>query len=341
MFRERVARHAVGIACLGAAILGAPSVGWGASAEDRATARKLGNQAQELKKKGKIAEACKQLEQVERLDPKLPTLMELAECTEQLGRLVEAQAYWSRARDRAKHDEKPQSRARAEARLAAVQKRVAHLTLQLAAGTPNGAQVLIDEVAVDPGVLAAALPMNPGEHSVTVRLLGREDAKHAVKLAEGDSQSLAIAAGPVAASQATPALVTLPPASPPPSPTASTPSPTVKAAAAVAKPDAPATGGWWSTEHKAGLILGGVGVVGIGAGSALIASANGDGAPSVDARWAWGGVSIATGGVLLLSGIVLLASSSSAEASPQGRLFVSPTLDVGQGTAKLGAAGRF
>ncbi len=39
----------------------------------------------------------------------------------------------------AKHDEKPQSKQRAEQRLAAVEKRLAHLTLQLAADAPPDA----------------------------------------------------------------------------------------------------------------------------------------------------------------------------------------------------------
>jgi len=62
-----------------------------ASPENRAAAQKHFNQAQALKKQGQLAEACKHLEEVERLDPKLPTLIELAECSEQAGRLVEAQ----------------------------------------------------------------------------------------------------------------------------------------------------------------------------------------------------------------------------------------------------------
>src|SRR5687767_560211 len=79
-----------------------------ASPESRAAARQHLRQAQELRKQGQLAESCRHLEEVERLDPKLPTLIELAECTERLGKLVEAQALWSLARDRAKHDEKPQ-----------------------------------------------------------------------------------------------------------------------------------------------------------------------------------------------------------------------------------------
>jgi hypothetical protein len=159
------------------------------------------SQAEELKGRGQVAEACKHLEEVERLDPKLPTVIELAECSEQIGKLVEAQGQWALARDRAKHDEKPQSRARAEQRLAALEKRLAHLTLQLAANAA-GAQVLRDDVPLDPALLAGALTTNPGDHVIVVRLAGHDDAKYAVKLADGDNQTLPIAAGPATGSQA-------------------------------------------------------------------------------------------------------------------------------------------
>src|SRR5690348_586202 len=77
-----------------------------AGPDDRAAARQHQKQADDLKKQGKLAEACKHLEEVARLDAKLPTLIELAECSEDSGNLVAAEGQWAAARDRAKHDEK-------------------------------------------------------------------------------------------------------------------------------------------------------------------------------------------------------------------------------------------
>ena len=204
MSRSRATRRGLTAALLVAVLAGASAAG-AASPESRAAARQHLSQAEKLKKRGKLAEACQELEQVERLDPKLPTLIELAECTEQLGKVVEAQTWWALARDRAKRDEKPQSKAKAEARLAATQKRVAHLTLQLAANAPAGVQVLSDDEALDAASLGSARPMNPGEHVIVVKAAGHDDAKYSVKLADGDNQTLAIAAGP-AASRTPPAV---------------------------------------------------------------------------------------------------------------------------------------
>jgi hypothetical protein len=49
-----------------------------------------------------------------------------------------------------------------------------------------------------------------------------------------------------------------------------------------------------------------------------------------------GGVSIATGSVLLVSGLVLLATSQG-DAPQQARLRVAPSLEVARGGALLGA----
>jgi hypothetical protein len=190
--------------------LGNTSAVRGATPDGRASARQHSSRADELKKQGKLAEACAELKEAERLDSKLPTLLELAECTESLGQLLEAQAQWALARDRAKRDEKPQSRSRAETRLAAVQKRLAHLTLQLAPSFPAAAEVSVDNVALEPTSLSSALPLNPGEHVVLVKVAGHDDAKYSVKLGEGDNQALALAPGPVSGSEPAPTTASAP-----------------------------------------------------------------------------------------------------------------------------------
>jgi hypothetical protein len=330
---ERSKRRTFTVAAVLAVALVAPSTVWAASPDERAAARQHLNQAEELKKKGKLAEACKHLEQVEHLDPKLPTLMDLAECTEQVGDLVRAQAQWASARDRAKHDEKPQSRARAETRLAAIQKRLAHLTLQLAANTPAAAQVLSDDAPVEAASLASTLPMNPGDHVIVVKLAGHDDAKYPVKLADGDNQTLAIAAGPTAGTQAAP-----PPPAPPPSSPLPAPSSAPLAAVTPTKEEAPPATGWWSGSRTAGVIFGAAGLAAVGGGAALCLVGKPE-AP--EPRVALGGIALASGGVLLVTGLVLLASAPSDEPAQHAHVTVTPTLMLARDATVLGAFGEF
>lgn len=344
MLHERsLGRIPVVVATL-AAVLAATSAAGAAGPDDRASARQHQKQADDLKKQGKLAEACTHLEEVARLDPKLPTLIELAECSEASGNLVAAEGQWAAARDRAKHDEKPQSRAKAEQHFAAMQKRVAHLTLQLAANG-QGAQVLRDDVLLDAGSFGGPLPTNPGDHVIVVKLAGHDDAKFPVKLADGASQTLAIAPGPASSGQA--------PAAAPPSAAAplvlAAPSlPTAPVAASAPAPAkaeaAPAPTGWWTSERTAGVLLGAVGLVALGGGTALCVIASGKDnklGSSVNQQMALGGLSAATGGVLFISGIALLATASSDAPAQHAHITVAPTLLVARNTTVLGAIGEF
>lgn len=304
------------------ALLGASSLAAAASAEDRAAAAQHSKQAQELRKQGQLAEACEQLQEVERLDPKLPTLMDLADCTEQLGKLVEAQALWAAARDRARQNEKPQSRARAEERLAAVEKRVAHLTLQLDAAAA-GAEVLADGARVDPASLGSPQPENPGDHVIVVKWAGHEDAKHELKLAEGESRSLSVAAGPAIPPPAPP---------PPPRPVAPPPPPPVVSTSS------------GSGQRTFGLILGATGLVSAGVGAPLwfIGYRDSDGLSiKADQQLLAGQILVIGGGALLVTGAVLFATAPSSKASTDARLPLAPTVAIGPHGTLLGAAGRF
>jgi hypothetical protein len=91
------------------------------------------------------------------------------------------------------------------------------------------------------------------------------------------------------------------------------------------------------------VLLGAVGLVAVGGGTALCVIASGQNnklGSGVNDRLALGGLSAATGGVLLLSGIVLLATASDAPAQ-HAHITVSPTLLVARNTTVLGAVGEF
>ncbi len=323
LFNVATPRGLTAVAVLLAA-LSAASAARADAAEDRAAARDHLTKAQDLKKQGQLADALSHFQDSERLDPKLTTLMDLADCAAQVGKLVEAQGYWTAARDMAKHDEKPQSRARAEQRLAGVETRVAHLTLQLAADAPAGAQVFRDDAPVDPASLNSPQPANPGDHAVVVKVAGHDDAKFSVKLAEGDNQSLPIAAGPATAVQAPP---------PPPPQRVAQPS-----------QDVHVTTSSGSGQRTVGIILGAGGLVGLGVGGALWSIGYRDGnslGPTADQQLLGGQILVISGGALLVTGIVLFATAPSGEAPKAARLPIVPTLTLARGGSMLGAAGEF
>ena len=322
---NRSTRRGLSTALVLFAVLGVSSAAHAASEQDRKAAREQLTQAQDLKKQGQLADALTHFQQSQQLDPKLTTLMELADCEEQLGKLVEAQEHFAAARDKAAHDELPQSKAKAEQRRAAVDKRLAHLTLQLAADAPPNTQVFRDDAPLEASSLGTPLVASPGDHVIVVKAPERKDAKYDIKLAEGDSQTLAIAAG---ASNA-----------PPPPPPPPKPAPVV-----VSTPKDLGSSGSGSTQHTIGLVTSAVGVIGVGAGSYFWYVGYRDGnsiGPTADDNLLLGQIGVIGGGALLVTGIVLLATAPSGDATKSGRLRFTPTLSVGQRATVLGAAGEF
>jgi hypothetical protein len=311
------------------AVLGRAPDALAVSEQDRRTAQQELTSAQTLKKEGKLQEALSHLEESQRLDPKLPTLMELADCAEQLGKLVEAQAHWTAARDQAKKEEKPQSRQKATERLAAVEKRVARLTVQLASNAPADAQVSLDGAPLDRAALGTALAADPGDHVVVVKAAGHDDATFSVKLAEGDSQTLPVAPTPKAAP---------PPPPPPPPPPKAAPPPK-----AVEQDSASLSLNSGSSQRTIGLVVGAVGVVGAGVGAGFWAVGYRDRGRlgfTADRQMLFGKVSVIAGGALLATGVVLFMTAPSGD-TKTARLPVVPTLSVASDSTVLGAAGEF
>jgi tetratricopeptide (TPR) repeat protein len=290
--------------------------------EERTAARDQLSQAQAFKKDGNLAEALAHFQEAVRLDPKLPTLMELADCAEQLGKLVEAQAHWSAARDQAKRDEKPQSRAKAEEHLAAVERRIPHLTVQLAADAPAGTQVLRNDTALDAASLGVAQALDPGDYVVVVKAPEHDDATFSVKLLEAENQILPVAVGAAKA----------PPPPPPP--------PKVIAPPPVKVEEPPPSSG----RRTLGMLLGAGGVVGIGVGAPLwfvgYRDSNSLG-PTADQQLLAGQILVVSGGALLVTGAVLFISAPSSGQKEHARLRLAPSLAVMPRATWVGAVGEF
>src|SRR5204863_74413 len=74
-------------------------------------------QGYKLKEPGNLREALPHLVESLRLDPKLKTTINLADCEEKLGMLVEAQSHWLMGRDRAAREGDERVKQEAEQRL--------------------------------------------------------------------------------------------------------------------------------------------------------------------------------------------------------------------------------
>lgn len=166
-----------------------------AQGRDPVAATELFTQARELLKQGDLEKACALFAESLRLDPAVGTALNLAECEERRRHLTRALRSWQQAINLAEAT-KDERGAVARERLEALSPRVPRLTVVLPPDAPEGTVVLRENVRLGDAILGRALPVDPGEHVITVRAPGHEDALRTVVLEEGEAKTVTARPGP-------------------------------------------------------------------------------------------------------------------------------------------------
>jgi len=353
-----LARRAFVPAALVLAIVAAAPTASAQETLDPAAAREHLTQGYKLKQQGNLKEALPHLIESLRLDPKLKTIINLADCEEKLGMLVEAQNHWLMARDTAGREGDSRVKQEAEQRLASIQQRMPRLNIQLPFGFPSDGQIYRDEVLLGRVSLNTALPTNPGEHKITVRVSGREDWKTSVRLSERDNQMLTVRLGPVSKTPPKPAPdVTPEPAAPAAAAVGATPA--VAAAQAPSAPSSPPPseqepprdapqGSTGTVQRVLGIVTGGLGLASFAVAGLYWKKAANDIKIEPDGRklaqddLLVTNVSLVSGSILITAGIVLIVTAPSGPSrSASAPALVQPLVSVGKNMAFLGASGAF
>jgi hypothetical protein len=196
----------------------------------------------ELRSRGNYVEALPHLLESFRLDPKLKTLINLADCEEHVGKLVDARAHWAGAREQAARENTAPVRSEAERRVADLDARTPKLRIFVGPSAPAAARVEEDGAPLDRSTLGAPTPTDPGRHVLVVRADGYEPGRYEVILNAAEQRELVVDVGATIAITAT-----APPETRSASPTSG-----------------PERG---APMRVAGLVTAGVGVVGVGVGA--------------------------------------------------------------------------
>jgi len=202
-----------------------------ASATQKAAAESLFDDALKAMKSGHFAEACPKLEESERIDPAIGTLLYLAECYEKTGRSASAWATFREAASAAQAQGETERTRKAAERADRLQPTLSKLTLKVVPETAQIASLRVtrDNVVIAKTLFGVALPVDPGKYHIVASADGYQSYEADIEvLASADSKALEIpalvqsatapgaAAGAVAATQTPPAASTQP--APPPNP---------------------------------------------------------------------------------------------------------------------------
>jgi hypothetical protein len=230
---------AAGAAAVGLSVL----LGAGRSrAQGAAEAEKLFQEGKKLLGEKRFDEACPKLAESYRIDPATGTLLAAALCYEGQGKTASAWKAYVEVAVRASRERSAEREQAAHERARELEPRLGRLKLDVdPAASAAGVSVEIDGAPVAKTSFGTAIPVDPGEHAVDARAPGKRPFSSRVRFgSEGGTQTVAIGA-----------LADLAVAPPPPRP---------------APP-------FFTPLRVAGLAIGGVGLVGLGAGAGLTARA--------------------------------------------------------------------
>ncbi|RYZ02195.1 MAG: hypothetical protein EOO73_32775 [Myxococcales bacterium] len=223
---------------------------------DKAAAEALFDQGVRLMKSGSLTEACPKLEESERIDPAVGTLLYLGECYEKTGKTASAWATFREAASLATTSSQPDRARLAAGRAQELEPKLSRLSVEVAPEAANipGLVVKRGPNKLEPSLYGTPLPVDPGDYRVEASAPGYEPWSTPVKVEAGQANAsvrvpvLVKAPEGAAAAPATGGGVEGPLAERPP--------------AAVAVKSSGLT-----TQQTLGIVAGGVGIVGVGLGS--------------------------------------------------------------------------
>jgi hypothetical protein len=159
-----------------------------------ARAEQLFLQGLDAADRGEHAAACAKFAESLELVTRPGTLLNMATCETELGKVASAYRHLEQGIALLPADD-----ARlplATQHLDALAARVPRLQVKLAAGTPATARLLVDDVEVPKDKLGAILLEVGTAHTLVLAVPGHRDATRSVELAEGERQTLELAPGP-------------------------------------------------------------------------------------------------------------------------------------------------
>jgi hypothetical protein len=165
-----------------------------AHAQDLAAAEALFNKGIADLEAGRYATACPALAESHRLDPRPGTLFALADCQDKSGKIATAAAlYADYLRAFESLNEPMKLRHLERSKIAKKQQQVLvaqipELTLVLPKGAPAGVRIERDGVELSAASLGTGLPVDPGEHVLTIEVPGRPPVTQKITLQKGEKK---------------------------------------------------------------------------------------------------------------------------------------------------------
>ena len=165
------------------------------SASEQSLARDQFRAGVQAAQDARWADAVEAFQRSLELAPRVMTVMNLAGALAQVGRLVEAAEAYRMFLSEATSGAAARVRGDAEAQLAALEGRIPHVRLQIH-GHLDSDTVTLDEYQLSVAAIDAPLPVDPGDHTLTIARDGRDPRTLTFTATEGVESEVVLEAWP-------------------------------------------------------------------------------------------------------------------------------------------------
>jgi len=161
---------------------------------NKAAAEALFTEGRQLASSGKCAEAIPKFQASQKLDPGVGTLLNLAECYEQVGKTASAWAEYREVISLARVAGSKEREDLATQRSKALEPKLSRLAVKVA-GDAQGISITRDGEALEAAEIGVAIPVDPGSHVIEASAPGKQKFSQSVEIgAEADSKVVEIPA---------------------------------------------------------------------------------------------------------------------------------------------------
>jgi hypothetical protein len=166
-------------------------------AADPSAAEALFEEGVSLSQHGALPQACAKFEASEALDVAVGTLLRLADCYERTRRLASAWSRFREAASLAQVQSMPDRQRIASVRAAALQSRMARLTISVPPNPPEGYSLELSGTAIPPASWGTPLPVDAGTSTLEASAPGYLSFKRAVVIPSLDGARVVVSMQPL------------------------------------------------------------------------------------------------------------------------------------------------
>jgi hypothetical protein len=161
------------------------------SGSNKAAAEALFSEGRTLAAAGRCAEAIPKFQGSQKLDPGIGTLLNLAECYEQVGKTASAWAEYREVISLARAAGSKEREELATQRAKALEPKLSRLAVKVAAGTDaSSISVKRDGEALQPAELGVAIPIDPGSHVIEASAPGKQTWSYTIEVGKDADSKL-------------------------------------------------------------------------------------------------------------------------------------------------------